>query len=73
MYQINMRAQASKLASLTERLQIAHVLRPATPRQHALHLRAASDGLAKLATLRVMPGSSANGSARPDPRDPSNW
>jgi hypothetical protein len=73
MYQINLRAQASKLAALTARWQLARVQRPATPRQRAAHLHAALAELANLATLRVMPGSSLDTAARPDPRDPCNW
>ena len=74
MYQINLRTQASKLAALTARWQLARVQqRRAAPRQRASHLRAALAELANLATLRVMPGSSLDTAARPDPRDPCNW
>ena len=75
MYQINLRAQASKLASLTARWQIARVQQrgAAEPRQRRSHLRAALAELANLATLRVMPGSSLDTAARPDPCDPRNW
>ena len=74
MYQINLHAQASKLASLTARWQLARIRqRPAAPRQPKPHLRAALAELANLATLRVIPGSSSNTAARLDPRDPRNW
>ena len=73
MYQINLRAQASKLAALTARWPLARGQRRAAPRQRASHLRAALAELANLATLRVMPGSSLDTAARPDPRDPRNW
>jgi len=74
MYQMNLRAQASKLASLTTRWQIAHIQqRAAEPRQRTSYLRTAPAELANLATLRVMPGSSLDTAARPDPRDPRNW
>jgi hypothetical protein len=74
MYQINLRAQASKLASLTARWQIARVQQcAAEPRQRISHLRAALVELANLATLRVMPGSSLDTAERPDPRDPHYW
>jgi len=73
MYQINLRARASKLAALTARWQLTRVQRPAAPRQRASHMRAALAELANLATLRVMSGSSLDTAARPDPRDPRNW
>ena len=75
MYQINLRAQASKLASLTARWQIARVQQrtAAEPRQRRSHLRAALAKLAHLATLRVMPGSSSDTAKRPNPRDPRSW
>ena len=74
MYQINLRAQASKLASLTARWPIARVQQHAAePRRHTSHLRAALAELANLATLRVMPGSSLDTAERHDPRDPRNW
>jgi hypothetical protein len=73
MYQINLRAQASKLVSLTARWQIARVQRSAAPRRRAAYMRAALAELAKLAALRVIPGSAPDLPARPDPRDPCNW
>ena len=74
MYQITLRAQASKLASLTAHWQIVRVQQRATdPRQGTAHLRAALAVLANLATLRVMPGSASESAVRHDPRDPCNW
>jgi hypothetical protein len=74
MYQINLRAQASKLASLTAHWQIARVQQRATePRQRRSHLRAAIAELANLATLRTIPGSALGTAERPDPRDSRNW
>ena len=74
MHQMNLRTQASKLALLTARWRIARVQQPAAaPRQRESHLRAALAGLENLVTLRMMPGSSSDTAARPDPRDPCNW
>jgi hypothetical protein len=74
MYQINLRAQASKLTLLMAHWQIARVQqRAAEPRQRRSHLRVALAALANLATLRVLPGSSSDTVERPDPRDPRNW
>jgi hypothetical protein len=73
MYQIDMRAQASKLASLTARWQIARAQRPVAADRDTAHLHAATSKLATLATLRAMPGCSPSAAARPDPRDPRNW
>ena len=75
MYQINLRAQASKLASLTARWQIVPVQQRAAaePRQRTVYLRAALATLANLATLRVMPGSASESAERHDPCDPRNW
>jgi hypothetical protein len=74
MYQINVRAQASKLASLMARWQIARVQQhTAEPCQHTSRLRATLAELANLAALRVMPGSLSDTTERPDPRDPRNW
>jgi hypothetical protein len=73
MYQINVRAQASKLILLTARWQIARVQRRATPHRRAAYMRAALAELANLVALRVMPGSAPDLPAQPDPRDPRNW
>jgi hypothetical protein len=75
MYQLNLRIQASKLASVTARWQRGHIQQhtAVAPRQRRSHLRAALTELANLATLRVMPDSASNTAARPDPRDSRNW
>jgi hypothetical protein len=75
MYQLNLRVQTSKLTSLTARWQRGHIQQRAAvaPRQRRSHLRAAIVELAKLATLRVIPGSALDMAERPDPRDPRNW
>jgi hypothetical protein len=75
MYQINLRAQASKLAALTTHRPFARVQQRAVdvPREHRTRLRTALDELANLASLRVMPGSGLGTAKRPDPRDPRNW
>jgi hypothetical protein len=71
MYQIHLRAQANKLAALPARWQTARVQsHAAAPRRRVALLHAA---LATLATLRVMPGGSADSAELPDPRDPRNW
>jgi hypothetical protein len=72
MYQINLRAHASKLASLATRWQIARIQRPAVPRR-AIQLHVALAALSRLVTLRVMPGWLPDSATRPDPRDPRNW
>ncbi len=68
MYQLNPRAQASKLASLPTRWQIA-----IAPRQQASYLRIVITKLTNLALLRAIPGNSFDTTGRPDPRDPRNW
>jgi hypothetical protein len=75
MYQLNLRAQASKLASLTARWQRGHIQQraAAAPRQRRSHLRVALAELANLATLRVVPDSASGRAARRDPRHPRNW
>jgi hypothetical protein len=75
MYQMNLRAQASKLAALTARWQLARVQQRAAaePRQRRSHLRAALAELTNLAMLRVMPGVALGTPTRPDPRDLRNW
>lgn len=75
MYQINLQAQANKLAALTARWPFARVQQPAAaePRWRASHLRAALAELANLATLRVLPGSAFDTTERHDPRDPRHW
>ena len=74
MYQINLRAQASKLASFTARWPIARAQQHAAePRQHRSHLHMVLAELAKLATLRVMPGSAFDTAEQHDPRDSRNW
>jgi hypothetical protein len=74
MYQIYLRAQASKLAARTSRRSIARARRQiAEPRQRTVHLGMALAKLANFATLCVMPGRSLDPAARPDPRDPRNW
>jgi hypothetical protein len=75
MYQIHLRTQASKLAALAERWQLARIQqRTATEsRQHRSYLRAALAKLTNLATLRVMPGNSSDTAERHDPRNPRNW
>ena len=74
MYQINLRAQASRLAAMTTRWPFASVQQPASePRRHTSHLRAALAGLAHLVILRVMPGSAFDNTERQDPRAPGNW
>jgi hypothetical protein len=74
MYQINLRAQVSKLALLMAHRQIADIQqRAAEPRWRISHLRAALAELANYATLRVTPGSSFGTAERHDPRDPRNW
>ena len=75
MYQLNLRAQASKLASLTAQWQAARVQQRAAaePRRHAPSLRAVLAGLANLATLRAMPDASPDSPARYDPCESRNW
>jgi hypothetical protein len=74
MYQINVRAQASKLASLTARWQITRVQQHAAePRQRTSRLRAALAELANLVILCRMPGSAFDTTERQDPRAPGNW
>lgn len=73
MYQLNLRAQVSKLASLTTRWQIARTQQAATAPRRAIHLGAALAQLSALATLRVMPGGSPDAAVCTDPRDPRNW
>jgi hypothetical protein len=74
MYQIDLRAQASKLASLTARWQIARLQQHAAEsRQRRSYLHAALAALTHLATLRVMSGRSSGMSERPNPRDQRNW
>jgi hypothetical protein len=75
MYQINLRAQASKLAALTTHWSFARVQQcaVAVPRQHRSRLHTALAELANLASLRVLPGSGLGTTERHDPRDPRNW
>ena len=70
MYQIYLRIQAVKLATLTAHIQ----QRAFAQAPHSIPgLRAALAGLAQLATLRALPNAPAGSIARPDPRDPQNW
>ena len=75
MYQIYLRAQASKLAALTTYWPFARVQQRAVavPRQRRSRLRTALAELANLASLRVMPGSTFDATERHDPHDPRNW
>ena len=74
MYQLNLRAQASKLAALTARWPFARVQQHAAePSQRRSHVYAALAALARLATSRVMSGGVADTTERHDPRDPRNW
>jgi hypothetical protein len=74
MYQIHVRAQASKLVALAARWQITRVQQhAAAPRQRAPRRRGALAELANLAALRAMPGSLSNTAERHDPCDPRNW
>ena len=75
MYQIHLRAQASKLATLAADWQAGRVQRRAanSPRRRASSLRAALAGLARLATLRAMPDASTDAATQHDPHDPRNW
>jgi hypothetical protein len=62
MYQINLRAQASKLAALTPRWPLILAQQRATLAE-----------LASFATLRVMLGGAPASAQRHDPRNPHNW
>jgi hypothetical protein len=75
MYQLNIRAQAGKLAALIAHRPITHVQHqaPAASHKPTSYLRAMLSALANLAALRVIPGSSLDTPARIDPRDPRNW
>jgi hypothetical protein len=75
MYQINLRAQAGKLAALTTHWPFTRVQQRAVvvPRQHGSRLRMALAELANLASLRAMLGSTVDTTERHDPRDPCNW
>ena len=73
MYQLHLRAQASKLVALTTRWPFARSQQPAEPRRHTAHLRTVLAELANTATLRVMLGSALDTTERHDPRDPCNW
>ena len=74
MYQINLRAQASKLVAMTTRWPLARVQQPASEsRRHTSHLRAALAELANLVILCRMPGSPFDTTERQDPRAPGNW
>jgi len=75
MYQLNLRAQASKLASLAAQWQAAGAQQRAAaePRRRASSLRAVLAGLANLATLRTMPGAWPESPTRHDLRESRNW
>ena len=75
MYQLNLRAQASKLATLASDWQAGRVEQRAAgaPRRRTSGVRAALAGLGRLATLRAMPDAPTDAAAQYDPRDPRNW
>ena len=69
-YQIHLRAHASKLA-----MRVARIQRRADihPRRQRFSLRDALAGLARLAALRVPFDASIDTAEWCDPRDPRNW
>jgi hypothetical protein len=74
MYQIHLRAQASKLATLASEWQAYRMYRrTARARRKALGSSTALTGLARIATLRVSPDASTDMVTRYASRDPQNW